>query len=171
MVTFPVTVYLRTNPPHPRKKTLVRAALGQGTERDDFHFLDRWQQAVVMRLHTGHNRLSAHMSRKMKLAPSPTSNCGLEDQTAEHILQRCPLLQTARQNVWPSAVQLYTPNSPAARRNWRRQPYSSCRLDSQCRGNREERKKPRPSCCPLDINTSNSSHYENNFVAVVFKTL
>ena len=25
------------------KKTLIRAALGQRTERDDFHFPDRWQ--------------------------------------------------------------------------------------------------------------------------------
>ena len=55
-----------------------------------------------MRLHTGHNRLNAHMFRKMKLAPSPTCNCGLEDQTAEKILQRCPLLQTARTSVWPT---------------------------------------------------------------------
>ena len=47
-------------------------------------------------------------SGKMKLAPSPTCNCGLEDQTAEHILQRCPLPQTARTNVWPAAVQLHT---------------------------------------------------------------
>ena len=30
-----------------------------------------------------------------------------EDQTAEHTLQRCPLLQTARTNVWPTAVQLH----------------------------------------------------------------
>ena len=32
----------------------------------------------------------------------------------------------------------YTPNSTAARRNWRKQPYSSCRLDSQCSSDREE---------------------------------
>ena len=75
---------------------------------DDCHFLDRWQQVVVMRLRTGHSRLNAHMFRKMKLAPSPTCNCGLEDQTAEHILQRCSLLQTARRNLWPTAVQLHT---------------------------------------------------------------
>ena len=91
-----------------KTKTLIRGALRQRTERDDFHFLDRWQQAVVMRLRTCHSRLNGHMFRKMKLAPPPTCNCGLEDQTAEHILQRCPLLQTARTNVWPTAVQLYT---------------------------------------------------------------
>ena len=82
------------------KKTLIREALGQRTERDDIYFLDRWQQLVVMRLLTGHNRLNAH--RKMKLAPSATCNCGLEDQTAKHILQ------TVRTNVWPTAVQLHT---------------------------------------------------------------
>ena len=37
------------------KKTLIREALGQRAERDDFHFLDRCQQVVVMRLHTDHN--------------------------------------------------------------------------------------------------------------------
>ena len=87
------------------KKTLIRAALGQCTERDDFHFLDRWQAGCghETRLRTGHNRLKAHMLRKMKLAPSPTCSCGLEDQTAEHLL-----LQTGRTNVWPTAVQLHT---------------------------------------------------------------
>ena len=38
-----------------------------------------------------------HAYRKMKLAPSPACNCGLENQTAKHyILQRCPLLQAAQ---------------------------------------------------------------------------
>ena len=91
-----------------KTKTLIRAALGQRTERDDFHFLDRWQQVVVKKLRTGHNRLNALMFKKMKPAPLPTSNMQLEDQTAEHILQRCPLLQTTRQTVWPTAVQLHT---------------------------------------------------------------
>ena len=68
------------------------------------HFLDRWQQVVVMRLSTGHSRLNAHMFREMKLAPSPIRNCGLEDQTAELILQRVPLLETARTNVCTTAV-------------------------------------------------------------------
>ena len=91
------------------KKILIRAAvLGQRTERDDVHFLDRWQQVVVMRQHTGHNRLNAFMLNTKKLAPSPTCSCGPEDQTAEHLLQSCPLLRTARTNVWPALVQLHT---------------------------------------------------------------
>ena len=63
---------------------------------------------MVMKLHTGHNGLNAHLYRNMKLASSSTCNCGLEDQTPEHALLRCPLLQTARTNVWPTAVQLHT---------------------------------------------------------------
>ena len=62
---------------------------------------------MIVRLCTGLNRLNAHMFKKMKLAPSPICNCGLEDQMAEHILQKCPLLQTGRTNVWPTAVQLH----------------------------------------------------------------
>ena len=65
-------------------------------------------------------------SEKMKLASSPTCNRGPEDQAAEHILLRCPLLQTARTNVWPTAVQLHAKLyvATAARRNWRRQLHS-----------------------------------------------
>ena len=92
------------------KKTLIRAALGQRTRRGEFHFLDRWQQAAVITLRPGHNRRNAHIFRTMKLAPSPNCNFGLEDQTVEHILKRCPLLQAARKNAWPTAVQLHTKN-------------------------------------------------------------
>ena len=55
--------------------------------------------------------LYKHLSRSAlsPYASSPTCNCGLEDQTAEHILQsRYPFLQTARTNLWPTAVQLRT---------------------------------------------------------------
>ena len=96
-----------------------------------------------LRLRTSHNRLNAHMFKKMKLAPSPTCNCGLEDQKAERILQRCPLLQTARK-ACGQRQSSYTPNSTAARRNWRRQPQSSCTLDSQCSGDREEESTKAP---------------------------
>ena len=64
----------------PKNKTLIGAAPGQRAERDDFHFLDRWQQVVVKRLRTGHTRLNAHMFKKMKPAPLPTCNLQLEDQ-------------------------------------------------------------------------------------------
>ncbi len=41
------------------------------------------------------------MYAKLKLSPSPQCSCGLEEQTAEHILQRCPLLEQKRQSTWP----------------------------------------------------------------------
>ena len=60
-----------------------------------------------MRLGRGHNRLNDRLQWKTKLAPSPTCNCGLKNQTAEHVLQRYPLLQTARQTVRPTVVPLH----------------------------------------------------------------
>ena len=74
----------------------------------------------------------------VKLAPSPTCNCDLEDQTAEHILQRCPLLQRQQEQTCGQQQSSYAPKCTAAKRNWRRRPHSSCRLDSQCSGDREE---------------------------------
>ena len=59
-----------------------------------------------MRLRNGHNRLKAHLNKKLKLAPSPTCDCGLGDQNAEHVLQICPLFQGQRNTVWPEAVPL-----------------------------------------------------------------
>ena len=68
---------------------MVTAGCGHGGHGDS-RLWSWWQQVVVMRLLTGHNRLNAHMFRKMKLAASPTCTCGLEDQTAELILQTMP---------------------------------------------------------------------------------
>ena len=45
--------------------------------------------------------------------------------------QEEPKRQTQKQSS-------YTPNCTAARRNWRRQLHSSCRLDCQCSSDREE---------------------------------
>ena len=79
--------------------------------KDDYHLLDRTEQSILVRLRTGHNRLNAHMHKKLKLSPSPECCCELEDQTAEHILQRCPLLEQKRKEVWhmdiPFERQLY----------------------------------------------------------------
>ena len=90
------------------KKTLVKALMRPQPTRDAFHFLERQQQVAIMRLRTGHCRLNGHMHRKLKLAPSPTCSCGLEDQTPEHILQTCPRLQGHRDTVWPTPTSLQT---------------------------------------------------------------
>ena len=79
------------------RKTLIRAAQGQRTERDSFHFLEWWQHETVLwerdcampwtrhghetvgmgmrLLRTGHNQL---VYMKMKLTPPPTYSCCLK---------------------------------------------------------------------------------------------
>ena len=47
------------------------------------------REVVLARLLSGHNRLNTHIHRKLKIVPSPTCPCGEEDQTIEHVLQRC----------------------------------------------------------------------------------
>ena len=61
---------------------------------DGYHLLSRKQQVILVRLRTGHNRLNSHIHRKLKLVPSPTCPCGQEEQTTEHVLQRCPPLRS-----------------------------------------------------------------------------
>ena len=90
------------------KKTLIRALTKPKLHRDDYHLLSRKQQVILVRLHTGHNRLNSHMHRKLKLAPSPTCPCGRDEQTTEHVLQRCPLYKATREDEWPVSTSLTT---------------------------------------------------------------
>ena len=82
------------------KKTLIRVLTMPRSRRDDYHLLYREQQVVLVRLRTGHNRLNSHMHGKLKLAPSPTCLCGQEDQTTEHVLQRCPRHKVMREETF-----------------------------------------------------------------------
>ena len=88
------------------KKTLIRALTKPKLQRDDYHLLSRKQQVILVRLRTGYNRLNSHMHRKLKLAPSPTCPCGQEEQTTEHVLQRCPLYEATREDMWPVSTSL-----------------------------------------------------------------
>ena len=78
------------------------------SQRDDYHLLCRNQPVVLVRLRTGHNRPNSHMHGKLKLAPSPACPYGQEDQTTEHVLQRCPLHKATREDVWPVSTPLMT---------------------------------------------------------------
>ena len=49
-----------------------------------------------------------HPHGKLKQASSPTCPCGQEDQTTEHVLQRCPLHKVTREDVWPVSTPLTT---------------------------------------------------------------
>ena len=77
-------------------------------EKDDFHQLRREEQVILLRLRSGHNRLNHHMATKLKLVPSPLCSCGQENQTAEHVLQRCPNHDSLRKTVWPMDTTLQT---------------------------------------------------------------
>jgi hypothetical protein len=79
----------------------VRLLTNQGTMH-----LSQMHNARQIGLRTGHCHLNAHLFRKLKLAPSPTCFCGLDDQTPEHILLNCPLLKTIRDKTWPTATPL-----------------------------------------------------------------
>ena len=83
------------------KKSIIKALTTPTILKDDYHLLSREQQTVLVRLHTGHNRLNNDMYRKLKLVPFPTCQCGQEDQTTDHVLQRCTLLDFIRKEVWP----------------------------------------------------------------------
>ena len=54
---------------------------------------------------------------------------GNDDEHLKHFMSKC---------VANSSPATHQRNSTAARRNWRRRPQSSCRLDSQCSGDGEE---------------------------------
>ena len=90
------------------KKTLIRALTMPRSQRYDYHLLSWKQQVILVRLRTRHNRLNSHMHSKLKVAPSPTCPCDQEDQTTEHILQRCPLHKATREDVWPVSTPLTT---------------------------------------------------------------
>lgn len=50
--------------------------------------------------------MNAHMYAKFKLTDSPHCSCGMEHQTTEHILQKCPQLEQLRKDVWPLETEL-----------------------------------------------------------------
>ena len=48
------------------KTTIIKTALKLRQEKDAYHLLDRPGQMVLARLRSDHNRLNAHMHRKLK---------------------------------------------------------------------------------------------------------
>ena len=97
-----------TNVSFSKKKTPIRALTMPRSQRDDYHLLSRKQRVILVRLRAGHYRLNSQMHGKLKLAPSPTCPCGQEDQTTEHVQQRCPLHKATREDVWPVSTPLTT---------------------------------------------------------------
>ena len=105
-----------------QKKTIMKNMFRAKKIPDDYHTLDRAGQVTLIRLRTSHNRLNSHMHRRMNLIPSPLCTCGTEDQTTEHILQRCPTYQHLRQQIWSDETSLHQKLNGKKRRiredNW-----------------------------------------------------
>ena len=71
--------------------------------------LSREDQVVLLRLCLGDNRLNNHMATVMRLVrPSLLCPLGLENQTAEHILQTCPSYSMVRKTHCPVETFLQT---------------------------------------------------------------
>ena len=90
------------------KNSIIRTLTKPTRTRNKCHLLSREQQSILVRLRSAHNRLNCHMARKLKLVPSPTCPCGEADQTAEHVLQTCPLFNAVRAVIWPDGETLKT---------------------------------------------------------------
>ena len=133
------------------KRRLIRALTMRRSQRDDYHLLFREQQVVLVRLHTASRSGRgfalgitdwSHMHSKLKLAFSLTCPCGQEDQTTEHVLQRCPLDKATREDVWPVSTSLTT-KLYGCKQELEKTPSGLDRVVCECQEEAEE-KNPRP---------------------------
>ena len=89
-----------------QKKPIIKNMFRVKTIHDNYHKLDIAGQVILICLRMGHTRLNAHMHKKMKLVPSSMCICNIEDQTTQHILQRCPNHTSIRNQLWPDNTTL-----------------------------------------------------------------
>jgi hypothetical protein len=87
---------------HTKRKALTK----QRQELDAYHSLNPPEHVMMVRLRSGHNRLNAHLNKKYRLVQLPICPCGEEDQTAEHVLQRCKRHDQERAATWPPETTL-----------------------------------------------------------------
>lgn len=89
------------------KATIIKALPTPTHEVDAYHLLNRAEQAVMVRLCLGHNRLNAHMHIKLKLVQSLICAFGEEEQTTEYVLQQCRRHDQEWNAKWPQGVSLH----------------------------------------------------------------
>ena len=75
--------------------------------QDSIYKLDRKSQVAIYRLRTGHCGLRKHLKR-LGIRETASCECGNEEQTPEHILMSCPLLEMARRKTWTTETTLQT---------------------------------------------------------------
>ena len=99
---------LQTPVSYKEKCSIVKALFSRPQNKDAYHLLPRPGQVTIFRLRTGHNRLNAHMYKKLHLVQSAKCPCGEADQTTEHLLQTCMMYKVQRERVWPKQTKLDT---------------------------------------------------------------
>ena len=90
-------------------KTIIKAKLQNKwvqqhphyNRTDPYYLLMRWEQVLVFRLRTGHNRLNHHLFSKLRIGHTEQCPCETGSQTTEHLLQSCPLYDALRNRTWP----------------------------------------------------------------------
>ena len=78
---------------------------GYNPQQDTLRLLSRHEQTMIFRLRTGHCRLRSHM-KKIGIEQSALCPCGLEAQTAAHVLQSWPFHKRERESTWPTESSL-----------------------------------------------------------------
>ena len=90
-----------------KQKTKWKKSIGNyNPKQDPINHLQRSDQTTIFRLRTGHCGLRAHLKR-LGVVASALCDCGSE-QTVQHILQDCPLLDTQRKQCWAQGVHTST---------------------------------------------------------------
>ncbi|XP_070175569.1 uncharacterized protein [Littorina saxatilis] len=92
---------------HRWKEKFTNKTSGYKPHQEPLRLLSRAEQTIIFRLRTGHCCLKAHL-RRIGVAESATCDCGEGDQTPEHVLQACPLLDQLRIQAWPDPTDLRT---------------------------------------------------------------
>ena len=72
------------------------------------HLSSRRKQVTILRLRTGHNRMSYHLFNKLRIAESALCPCRSASQTTEHLLQVCTLHADLCSKNWKDATPLAT---------------------------------------------------------------
>ena len=80
---------------------------------------------------TRQNKLNRYMHKKFWLVSSPLCNCDDDEQTTEHALQSCKLLEAIRKEVWPVPTSLVA-KLYRTREELAKQPSLSTKLDCGC---------------------------------------
>ena len=87
--------------------TIINAMRRPRQDMDPYHVLSRPEQVILVRLRTGHNRLNAHMCKKLKLVPTAVCPCGEGEQTTEHVFQHCKRHDQERSAIWPTGTTIH----------------------------------------------------------------